>query len=735
MSDRYRPPPAGPRSGRESIRGDKLFRGGGRGGKNNYKGTPRRPGERDNYRPGADSYKPNQRDDYNDYRDDHRDGYRDDHRDGYRDDYRDSYRDDSYREGSYREYSDRDYKQPKHTQRTDQRDFGRLNSSGNSTAILNLRDYKKESTLEKHDAPEQKDSTRERKEPAVSHTPLGPGKLPSGPSSYREESGTKRPLPPSEPSSLRKKRDFHTDGPAPPNPNQMPIQKANTDKIELNDKKRNFNDRNQSNYNDQYENNWKNKPRNDQRNQEWSQGSRNPNQRNQGQQRTDHEHDQDRYSDDWRSRNDKNGSYPTREQQRERSKKNKKLSKVNGAPSKAVAPKLNPPKGPKLKQFKEPEIHLKPSQIYSIRTIRPIEAYKIVQQVGEGTYGKVYKAKNSLTDEDVAMKRLRLESEKEGFPITALREIKLLQSFHHPNVVGLLEMMVDHNQIFMIFDYMAHDLTGLLTHPDLVLGECHRKFIFQQLLEGLNYLHHKRIIHRDIKGSNILLDNVGRPKIADFGLARPMKILKNGESPDYTNRVITIWYRPPELLLGATDYGREVDIWGVGCLLIELYTKIAVFQGFDEIGQLTKIFNVMGTPTLAEWPDISNLPWFEMMKPKINIMSNFRRFKSILTPTAYDLAEKLLCMNPANRLDAEHALQHAYFTELPRAEPLTFLKDVQGEWHEFETKKRRRTERKRLQDEAKGQAKEIESKGTSVDARSDEQKVEESIPPSSMISI
>jgi len=280
-----------------------------------------------------------------------------------------------------------------------------------------------------------------------------------------------------------------------------------------------------------------------------------------------------------------------------------------------------------------------------------------------------------------------------------MREIKLLQSFDHENVVGLLEMMVEHNQIYMIFDYMDHDLTGLLTHPDLKLTESHRKFIFKQLMEGLQYLHKKRVIHRDIKGSNILLDNIGRLKIADFGLARTMNVLNDGEIPDYTNRVITIWYRPPELLLGSTDYGREVDIWGVGCLLIELYSKIAAFQGFDEIGQLYKIFNVMGTPNIENWPDMENLPWFEMLKPKINKASTFKNeYESIMSEQSFDLAVKLLTLNPKKRLTAREALEHPYFTEDPKPERLQFLKDVKGEWHEFETKKRRRKERKRLQD-------------------------------------
>ncbi|KAG7663260.1 CTK1 [[Candida] subhashii] len=343
---------------------------------------------------------------------------------------------------------------------------------------------------------------------------------------------------------------------------------------------------------------------------------------------------------------------------------------------------------------------LKQSQIYSIRINKAPSIYQRIQQVGEGTYGKVYKAKHTQTNEYVAMKRLRLETEREGFPITAIREIKLLSSFDHENVVGLLEMMVEHNQIYMIFDYLDHDLTGLLSHPDLKLSECHRKFIFKQLIQGLNYLHKKRVIHRDIKGSNILIDNIGRLKIADFGLARTMKILNTGESPDYTNRVITIWYRPPELLLGATDYGREVDIWGVGCLLIELYCKNAIFQGYDEVNQLFKIFSIMGTPTLKSWPEIEKLPWFEMLKPKINVVNKFKsKYESLMTRSSFDLAEKLLELNPKNRPTAEEALQHAYFKEDPQPEPLMFLKELKGEWHEFETKKQRRKERKRLQEE------------------------------------
>lgn len=340
---------------------------------------------------------------------------------------------------------------------------------------------------------------------------------------------------------------------------------------------------------------------------------------------------------------------------------------------------------------------LRPDQIYLVYSMRSTDLYKRVQQVGEGTYGKVYKAKNEVTGESVAIKKLRLETEREGFPITAMREIKLLQSFDHPNIVGLLEMMVEYNQITMIFDYLNHDLTGLLTLPDLLLTEGHRKMIFKQLMTGLDYLHKMRVIHRDIKGSNILLNSQGILKIADFGLARNMKVLRDGESPDYTNRVITIWYRPPELLMGSTDYGREVDIWGVGCLLIELYTKSAIFQGAEEISQLYKIYEVMGTPTAESWPGIENLPWFEMLKPRIKRSSRFEKdFKTHMTDDSFDLAQKMLLLHPGRRITAEDALKHPYFHNDPQPEELKFMENIVGEWHEFETKKRRRDERKRL---------------------------------------
>ena len=272
------------------------------------------------------------------------------------------------------------------------------------------------------------------------------------------------------------------------------------------------------------------------------------------------------------------------------------------------------------------------------RTRKPDDLYKILAQVGEGTFGKVYKARNQQNGLHVALKRIRMEGEKDGFPVTAMREIKLLQSLKHENVVQLHEMMVSKGEstsvlanqgwlmaisiglVYMVFEYVHHDLVGVLQQNQLKLQPQHLKSLSQQMLQGLAYLHFKSIIHRDLKASNILVNSQGQLKLADFGLAR---FYNKRRRLDYTNRVITLWYRPPELLFGATVYGPEVDLWSAGCIFLELFVKKPTFQGNDEIHQLETIFQVMGTPSTQQWPTLPGLPWYELVKPTTPLENNF----------------------------------------------------------------------------------------------------------------
>lgn len=137
----------------------------------------------------------------------------------------------------------------------------------------------------------------------------------------------------------------------------------------------------------------------------------------------------------------------------------------------------------------------------------------------------------------------------------------MLQKLKHEKIVELQQIMVSRGSVYMVLEYMDHDLSGILGHPNFTFQPSHAKSLVKQMLEGLAYLHHMGILHRDIKGSNLLINNKGELKIADFGLAR---VFEKSQAQDYTNRVITLWYRPPELLLGATAYGPAVDIWSVG---------------------------------------------------------------------------------------------------------------------------------------------------------------------------
>jgi len=238
----------------------------------------------------------------------------------------------------------------------------------------------------------------------------------------------------------------------------------------------------------------------------------------------------------------------------------------------------------------------------------------------------------------------------------------------------------------MVFEYMDHDLTGLMMNDASVWNPspAHIKCYMKQLLSGLHYCHSNNVLHRDIKGSNLLLNNHGLLKLADFGLARPY----TEQMANYTNRVITLWYRPPELLLGAVQYGPAIDMWSVGCILAELLAKRAVFPGRNEIDQLELIFKICGTPTQENWPDCIKLPWYKTFKPqKIYKRCLGETFKNFPIE-ALNLIDKLLTLDPKKRINASEALDSEYFWSAPMpCEPKNIPPYPAS--HEFQAKKRK----------------------------------------------
>uniref|UniRef100_A0A1I7T1V6 cyclin-dependent kinase n=1 Tax=Caenorhabditis tropicalis TaxID=1561998 RepID=A0A1I7T1V6_9PELO len=305
---------------------------------------------------------------------------------------------------------------------------------------------------------------------------------------------------------------------------------------------------------------------------------------------------------------------------------------------------------------------------------RNIDEYECVNRVDEGTFGVVYRGKDKRTDEIVALKRLKMEKEKEGFPITALREINmLLKAGNHPNIVNVKEILLGSNmdKIYMAMEFVEHDMKSLLDtmsrrNKRFSIGE--QKTLMRQLLSGIDHMHKLWILHRDLKTSNLLMSHTGVLKIADFGLAReygdPLR--------KFTSIVVTLWYRSPELLLGTRLYSTPVDMWSVGCIMAEFILLKPLFPGRGELEQIKKIFMELGTPTEAIWPGVTELEgWKALTFEKYPYNQLRKKFLAgrLLNDTGFKLLNGLLTLDPKNRLTATQALDHEWFEEEPYPVP------------------------------------------------------------------
>ncbi len=270
-----------------------------------------------------------------------------------------------------------------------------------------------------------------------------------------------------------------------------------------------------------------------------------------------------------------------------------------------------------------------------------------------------------------------MDKEKNGFPITSLREIRTLMEARHPHVVQVKEIVVGDTltQIFIVMEFVEHDLKTLLSNMRSPFLVSEVKTLLHQLLSAVAQLHDNWIIHRDLKTSNLLMNNRGQLKLADFGLARrygePM------EAGAMTTLVVTLWYRAPELLLGADEYDTAIDMWSVGCIFAELLLNEPLFTAKNEAEQLSKIFRLLGQPTEDVWPGLRKLPGATALQKAAAQPFSVLRHKFPanrgLTELGLDLLQRLLTYDPRKRISASDALAHPWFQQRPLpAHPDTF---------------------------------------------------------------
>ncbi|KAJ2722436.1 TFIIH complex serine/threonine-protein kinase subunit kin28 [Coemansia sp. Benny D115] len=286
--------------------------------------------------------------------------------------------------------------------------------------------------------------------------------------------------------------------------------------------------------------------------------------------------------------------------------------------------------------------------------------YRKQKKLGEGTYAVVYQGQHIHTGRTVAIKKLKMGNMRSGLDMSAIREVKALQELRHPNVVELIDVFSHKTNLNLVLEFLDTDLEIVIKDKSLVFMPADIKSWMLMALRGLDHCHKCWLLHRDLKPNNLLISADGQLKLADFGLAREFGDVGRA----MTSQTVTLWYRAPELLLGATNYTGAIDIWAMGCIFAELLLRAPYMPSESDLEQLTTIFKARGTPSEEDWPGMTKLPFgFKFEKyPRPQFSDLFRG----ASEDALALMNAMLAFNPSSRVSAADALKHPYFASLPR---------------------------------------------------------------------
>lgn len=308
-----------------------------------------------------------------------------------------------------------------------------------------------------------------------------------------------------------------------------------------------------------------------------------------------------------------------------------------------------------------------------------MDIYHSKEQIGEGSYGRVYKATDKNTNKLVAIKITPLKNE-DSIPLTIFREIRALKCLRSNHVVAIENIFLEKQNLFLVLEYCPFDLYGLIRNGFSINNDLYRSFAYQ-LLTGVKYLHDLGYVHRDLKTSNILITRNGVLKITDFGLTREIQ-------KKMTNKVCTLWYRAPELLLGEDVYGYKVDSWSIGCILLEIKLKKVAFKGNDEFSQIRDIFSKLGTPNENfRWSRAIEQKRFEKKDSWITIIrKNFGEFYDHYSDL--DLISNLIQLTPQDRFSVDEILEDKSYIWVTECFPIDC-----DDAHEFYCKRKPYEER------------------------------------------